>query len=225
MLSCTTKTPGSCQFPLWLGNLAHGAQDRQRSRVLCVDARRIVSYPIQDPAPVPFPRQAPLWGHQAQTAISVLENHYSLAPRLILKLHSVFFFFHSVHPSHVLKYFSAEKGLVKLLMNKALEMMGYIIVLTTFTFPKDLGIAEIMKAYFWVSKSLKHSYVLLLAIMFTWCSLRKNTVYPRIHTPFPVTSHRTDWRRACRVFWSCLWKMGIISFASYHSGMLSELMK
>lgn len=78
--------------------------------------------------------------------------NYNVTLCLVLKLHSVFLltitFMDSVHLSYIFKNFATEKRLVRFLMNKALKISERIIVLTTFTFPKELGIAKIMKAYF-----------------------------------------------------------------------------
>lgn len=120
----------------------------------------------------------------------------------------------------------AAKGLTRFLMDKSLQISKHIIVLTTFIFPKELGIAKIMKPIS-VPTSLKHSQILVSAIILAWFSTEKHTFSLPRHThpvPSDIPVTLIDTGHAFH-FFSCLWKKGIIASASYHAGMLSELMK
>lgn len=131
-------------------------------------------------------------------------------------------------------WIAAEKGLTRFLMDKSLQISKHIIVLTTFIFPKELGIAKIMKPISECQPLLNTPRSWFKQLYQPGSQLKStHLVCPGIHIQFAPHTHPVpsdipvtliDTGHAFH-FFSCLWKKGIIASASYHAGMLSELMK
>ena len=118
MLLSITETSGSCQFPLWLGEPWPSAPRADKGAWFCmlVPHGEASIHPSKPSSCAASRSRLPAGSGSPECYLSSKEL-----------------------------WIAAEKGLTRFLMDKSLQISKHIIVLTTFIFPKELGIAKIMK--------------------------------------------------------------------------------
>lgn len=116
MLLSITETSGSCQFALWLGEPWPSAPRADKGAWFCMLVPSGEVHPSKPSSCADSKSRFPAGSASPECYLSSREL-----------------------------WIAAETRLTRFLMNKSLQISEHIIVLTTFIFPKELGIARIMK--------------------------------------------------------------------------------